>query len=89
VQPASNPAEAFRDEEIKEQFAAFVAAAEFPCLGAKAAFNAGAHAVAIFDSLGSSESSRDLAGELVSFVDMERSRPSSYATLRSFAGRHR
>lgn len=82
MQLPSNTAEpALADEEIKEQFAAFVAAADFPCLGAKAAFNAGAHGVSVFDSLGSVESSRRLASELRSFVQRERNRPSGYATF--------
>jgi uncharacterized protein len=81
MQPLSNAANRFPDARIKEQFAAFVAAAEFPCLGAKAAFNTGAHTVAIFDSLGSVESSRYLAAELGSFVNCERSHPRSYATF--------
>jgi FPC/CPF motif-containing protein YcgG len=82
VQPPSNAAKpASRDDDIKKQFAAFVAAAEFPCLGAKAAFNAGIPPVSVFDSLGSAKSSRRLAAELGSFVQSQRTRPSRYATF--------
>jgi uncharacterized protein len=82
VQPPSNTTDpAFRDDAIKEQFAAFVSTAEFPCLGAKAAFNAGTHKVSVFESLGSAKSSRLLAAELGSFVHGERTRPGSYATF--------
>jgi uncharacterized protein len=81
VQLPPNAADALADDEIKEQFAAFVAVPDFPCLGAKAAFNAGVQTVSIFDSLGSAESSGRLAAELGSFLDREIRPASSYATF--------
>lgn len=79
--PSTAAEPSFSDQEIKEQFAAFVRAAEFPCLGAKAAFNAGARSISVFDSLGSAQSSQPLAAALGSFLDCQRSRLSSYATF--------
>jgi uncharacterized protein len=82
VQSPSTAAEpSVSDQEIKEQFAAFVGAAEFPCLGAKAAFNGGARSVSVFDSLGSAHSAQPLAAALGNFLECQRSRLSSYATF--------
>ena len=82
VRPQSNQTEPFLgDEEIKSRFAAFVADAAFPCLGAKAAFNSGSDAVAIYDSLGSIQSSLELADELERFLHSELRQTSNYATF--------
>jgi FPC/CPF motif-containing protein YcgG len=82
VQPQSNQVEPFLpDDEIKSRFAAFVADAAFPCLGAKAASNAGSDIVSIYDSLASAQSLRCLAGELEDFLHSEVRRTSNYATF--------
>ena len=82
VQPQSNQTEPFlSDEEIKSRFAAFVADPEFPCLGAKAALNAGSDVISIYDSLASARSSSRLARELKDFLHCELRRTSNYATF--------
>jgi FPC/CPF motif-containing protein YcgG len=54
--------------EAEEAFRQFVFEPEFPCLGAKAAFNANAQTIRVFDELGSPESTAELAAALSDFA---------------------
>lgn len=54
--------------QAQEAFRQFVMAPAFPCLGAKAAFNANAQTVRVFDELGSAESTDELAAALGAFA---------------------
>src|ERR1700710_657246 len=66
---------------IEEEFVAFVADVDFPCLGAKAAFNTGTYTVSTYDELASPESSRLLARHLQEFLGSEMARNNEYATF--------
>jgi FPC/CPF motif-containing protein YcgG len=55
---------------MKEAFRNFVLDPEFPCLGAKAAFNSEAQTVRVFDELGSAEATAELASGLREFTAM-------------------
>src|SRR5438270_12135584 len=50
--------------ESETAFRQFVLDADFPCLGAKAAFNSNSETVRVFDELGNSESTKALAPAL-------------------------
>ena len=67
------------DDSLAEELVAFVAEASFPCLGAKAALNAGAHTIKVYQELASTACSRALAQDLEAFVRAPR--PSEYATF--------
>jgi FPC/CPF motif-containing protein YcgG len=54
--------------EMKETFRDFVLERDFPCLGAKAAFNSDSHTVCVFDELGSAETTDALAAGLRDFT---------------------
>jgi FPC/CPF motif-containing protein YcgG len=64
-----------------DRFAAFVEDTAFPCLGAKAAFNAGSYQLSIYPKLASSKTSQLLAKDLERFVRSEISRDNPYATF--------
>jgi FPC/CPF motif-containing protein YcgG len=82
VQSASIAAQLIPDESVlKSQFADFVADAAFPCLGAKAAFHAEGHIIAVYDSLGAERSSRALGEELERFVHSDLRLTNDYATF--------
>jgi uncharacterized protein len=54
--------------EMKEAFRNFVLDPEFPCLGAKAAFNSEAQTIRVFDELGGEEATAELASSLRDFT---------------------
>jgi uncharacterized protein len=81
VDQKSASEKSIRADEIKEQFAAFVSAAAYPCLGAKAAFNGNSHVVSVLPSFASLDSSVQLAEELDKFVQSDLSREDTYATF--------
>jgi FPC/CPF motif-containing protein YcgG len=53
--------------QIEEAFRNFVLAPEFPCLGAKAAFNSESQTIRVFDELATAESTAELAAGLREF----------------------
>ena len=65
--------------QAEEAFRQFVLGPEFPCLGAKAAFNSHSEMVQVFGELATAESTDDLAAALSDF--MTESRPTEYATF--------
>ncbi len=67
--------------EAREAFRTFVARQEFPCLGAKAAFNAGSYAFAAYDALASDATTAALADDLFKFTRSEIRAASEYATF--------
>src|ERR1044072_6106474 len=54
--------------DLEEAFRQFVLRPEFPCLGAKAAFNSSAQTVRVFPELGSAETTEELAAGLYDFT---------------------
>jgi FPC/CPF motif-containing protein YcgG len=54
--------------QAEEAFRQFVLRPEFPCVGAKAAFNSNAQTVRVFAELGSDEATNDLARALADFA---------------------
>jgi FPC/CPF motif-containing protein YcgG len=67
--------------DLEKEFASFVADPGFPCLGAKAAFNAGSHIVSVYDALASADSSKSLALNLEEFAQSPMRHASEYATF--------
>jgi uncharacterized protein len=67
--------------DLATRFAAFVADPAFPCLGAKAALNAGTYMLSVYDCLASHRSSLELAEDLRRFVGSDMLRRSDYATF--------
>ncbi|MFZ1221224.1 MAG: YqcI/YcgG family protein, partial [Chthoniobacterales bacterium] len=65
--------------QMKEAFRNFVLEPDFPCLGAKAAFNSDSQTITVFGELGSLETTKALAAALSKFT---RSLPSSRAKSR-------
>src|SRR5256885_8107271 len=63
------------------EFRAFVSHSTFPCLGAKAAFNANSYKLCTYRQLGGDESSPALASDLKKFLNSERRRTGDYATF--------
>ena len=68
-----------RDRSLEDEFVAVIAEASFPCLGAKAALNAGAYRTKVYDELGSPAYTNALATELEAFILSPP--PSEYATF--------
>ena len=62
-------------------FREFVMRQEFPCVGARAAFNSGAYAVAVYDELASAGGTAALARDLFEFTRSEIRDTSEYATF--------
>ena len=62
-------------------FRDFVMRQEFPCVGARAAFNSGTYAVAVYDELGSEAATEKLARDLFEFTRSEIREASEYATF--------
>ena len=62
--------------EAAEAFRKFVLQPDFPCLGAKAAFNSHSQTIRVFKELGSAESTAELAAALSEFT-----RPTEYSTF--------
>ena len=56
--------------EAETAFRQFVARSEFPCLGAKAAFNSESQTLRLFDELGSAESTDELGTALKDFASL-------------------
>ena len=54
--------------EAEAAFRQFVLAADFPCLGAKAAFNSDSQTLRVFGEMGTAESTNDLLGALHDFT---------------------
>lgn len=69
------------EEALQACFAAFVADPAFPCLGAKAAFNAGSCMLSVHADLAGSDSIADLAANLETFTRSVLRRESPYATF--------
>jgi uncharacterized protein len=63
---------AFRDVVMRQ---------EFPCVGARAAFNSGTYVLSVFDELGSDSATAELARELWEFTRSDMCHTSEYATF--------
>jgi FPC/CPF motif-containing protein YcgG len=64
-----------------KEFRAFVSQIDFPCLGAKAAFNAASYQLRSYQELGGNETSSKLAGDLDAFISSGVRQASNYATF--------
>jgi FPC/CPF motif-containing protein YcgG len=67
--------------EAAKAFRQFVSRPEFPCLGAKAAFNSSSYAMGVYGELGSSLSADELSANLSDFTQSEVFSASEYATF--------
>ena len=67
--------------EAHAAFRDFVMRQEFPCVGARAAFNSGSYAVAVYDDLASDAATVDLARDLFEFTRSDIRETSEYATF--------
>jgi FPC/CPF motif-containing protein YcgG len=67
--------------ETEEAFRQFVGRPEFPCVGAKAAFNSGSYVLRTYGELGSSESTAELSATLCDFTQSEIPHAREYATF--------
>lgn len=67
--------------EAHAGFRKFVTEQEFPCLGARAAFNSESYVLATYDELGSEEATAKLARDLFEFTRSEIRKTSEYATF--------
>ena len=65
----------------QEEFRQFVTGPQFPCVGARAAYNSDSYVVAAYDELGSQTSTADLARDLFEFTRSEMRDASEYATF--------
>lgn len=74
------PGDAFHSE-AHAAFREFVLRPEFPCVGARAAFNSGAYVLKTYDGLGSPAATAALAGHLSEFTQSEMRHTSDYATF--------
>jgi hypothetical protein len=80
------PADSFV-AEAREAFREFVMRQEFPCVGARAAFNSGSYVVAVYDTLASDSATAKLAHDLCDFTRSGMREASEYATFVAvFAG---
>jgi hypothetical protein len=66
---------------VRAQFAAFVADPAFPCLGAKAALNAGSYQLCTYDNLAGPETAASLFADLVAFTGSDLVRAQEYASF--------
>jgi FPC/CPF motif-containing protein YcgG len=66
-----------RDDRIREQFRSWILSADYPCVGAKAAFNSNSHEVHIYSQL--LHSTGEVAADLRSFAKSDK--PEEYATF--------
>ena len=62
-------------------FRRFVTHEEFPCVGARAAFNSNSYALAVYDELASAAATAALCQDLFEFVQSDLRRGSEYATF--------
>jgi FPC/CPF motif-containing protein YcgG len=69
------------DEYMKASFSAFVANPAFPCLGAKAALNAGSLILRVYQQLGAEQSGTELARDLEAFILSKVQRTNAFATF--------
>lgn len=67
--------------EAEAAFREFVLRPEFPCVGAKAAFNASSYILKTYGNLGSGDSTPALSGALCDFTQSEMMHASEYATF--------
>jgi FPC/CPF motif-containing protein YcgG len=67
--------------EAENAFRQFVSRPEFPCLGAKAAFNSSSYTLEVYGELGSSLSTDELSANLSDFAQSEVCSTSEYATF--------
>jgi hypothetical protein len=67
--------------EAENAFREFVLRSEFPCVGAKAAFNSGSSTLRVYDELGTEAATRELAAALYDFTQSEIYQSSDYATF--------
>ncbi len=67
--------------EARSAFREFVMQQEFPCVGARAAFNSGSYALVTHDELGSDTATAALAQDLFDFTHSPMSKVNEYATL--------
>src|SRR3712207_6576312 len=68
------------EEEALAAFRAFVVEQEFPCVGARAAFNARSYALKVYDELANERTTAKLSRELLDFAQSEL-RDHEYATF--------
>ncbi len=66
---------------VHSAFREFVMQPEFPCVGARAAFNSGSYEVALYDALGSPSATAALARDLYEWTRSELRFRSEYATF--------
>ena len=66
---------------FRDQFISHIANPAFPCLGAKAAVNAGTYVLSVFEELGNPGCSQELARELEDFTASEMMLTKEYATF--------
>jgi FPC/CPF motif-containing protein YcgG len=66
---------------VHAAFRELVTAPTFPCVGARAAFNSGSYAIAVYDRLASDLSTCELARDLCEFTRSEIRHQSEYATF--------
>lgn len=67
--------------EIHRAFRDWVLAPEFPCVGARAAFNADTYTLRVYHKLASAEATSDLARDLFTFTRSDIRNESDYATF--------
>ncbi|MEN3368094.1 MAG: uncharacterized protein V7609_237 [Verrucomicrobiota bacterium] len=67
--------------EAEEAFRQLVFRAEFPCLGAKAAFHSGSYVLRTYGELGNGNSTADLSADLGEFTRSKLRQTSEYATF--------
>ena len=67
--------------EAHTAFREFVMRQEFPCVGARAAFNSGSYEVAVYDELASDSATVALARDLFAFTQSDLRETSEYATF--------
>ena len=67
--------------EAHAAFREFVMRQEFPCVGARAAFNSESYVLAVYDELGAAATTAELAQDLFEFTRSEIREASEYATF--------
>jgi FPC/CPF motif-containing protein YcgG len=74
-------ARAIKRTLFHDRFAAFIGARNFPCLGAKAAFNSGSYMLSVYGELAAGETSAVLAKDLRKFTCSKLCRTNEYASF--------
>ena len=67
--------------KARSAFARFVTANDFPCLGAKAAWNAGSYVIQTYNELASASATPLLAQQLLTFLSSAKTRAREFATF--------